>query len=415
MAGGQIKVLPLDRETAVAGPATGPGVRRATVTFVAATLVDAVGTGCFLAGSAIFFTRQVGLTPGQVGFGLSLSAGIGLLATIPVGRLADRLGAKRVLVVLLLLRAIGFLGYATVASFPAFVAVSALLGLAEKPTSPVQQALIAEVVTVEQRQRLLALTRAVRNMGFGGGALLTGLLLIPGFPLGLTAIVAVNAVSFLVSAVVMTGVRAAPGGTVATISRRTWRLRDARYLRLTAVNGVLTLHMSLLSTAVPLWILHSTNLPAQVIPALVLLNTVLAVVLQVPVAGLVRTDTHARRMLGMAGSALAVCCLLLGTLPRLGLVAAMAAVVSAMLALTVAELTQAAGGWDLSFRLAEGSRRGQYLSVFSLGVTMQTIVGPWLLTSVVITIGPPGWVALAGALAITGVLAHTVARRPRRG
>ena len=138
--------------------------------FAVASLVDAIGTGCFLAGSALFFTRDVGLSPSDVGLGLTLSGVIGFLTTVPWGRAADRWGAQRILVTLLVVRAAAFVLYAFATSFVAFLAIAVLLGLVEKSSGPIQQVLIGDVVGEERRQRALAVVRTTRNAGFALGA-----------------------------------------------------------------------------------------------------------------------------------------------------------------------------------------------------------------------------------------------------
>ena len=369
--------------------------RDATV-LLAAALVDSAGTGCFLAGSIIFFTRSVGLAGTEVGFGLSLAAALGFVATIPVGRVADRRGSKPVLIALLGVRAMGFALYAASSSFVTFLIAAAVVGLAEKPTSAVQQLLISDVVGEEHRQRVMARTRSMRNVGIGAGSMLAAVVLLPGVPLGARAIVLANACSFVIAALLVAGVTARGAHSTAA-SARVWRLRDREYLRLTAVNGLLSLHMTLLATALPLWILTASRLPEHVVPALVLANTVLAVLFQVPVATRVATALQAKRMLRTAGAALGACCMLLAPLGHVTDAWALVLCAAALVALTAAELTQAAGGWDLSFRLAPDARRGHYLSFFSLGVTAQTIVGPWFLASIVLPGAPIGWCVL-GAL-----------------
>jgi uncharacterized protein involved in propanediol utilization/MFS family permease len=384
--------------------------------FAVASVVDAIGTGCFLAGSALFFTGEVGLTAGQVGVGLTLSGVVGLVATPPWGRAADRWGARRTVVVLLLARALAFLLYTLVASFAAFLAVAAFLGFVEKASAPVQQTLLGEMVAADRRQRAMAIVRSTRNVGFALGALIAASLSsLPALG-GYDAVVAVNAATFTVAAVLVATIRA--GGARSSATRReparSQPLRDRRYLALTAVNGVLTLHMSLLSVGLPLWLVEHTSGPVTLVPALLVVNTVLAVVLQVPVAGRVRSSRDAARALALAGAGIAACCLALALAPRVDGVAVVAVALAAMLGLTAAELTQAAAGWDLSFRLAPESRRGHYLGVFSLGVTAQTIVGPLLLTGVVFACGGWGWAALAGAAVAVGLLASPALRSDPR-
>ena len=51
-----------------------------------ATLVNTMGNGLFLTGSVLFFTRVIGLSPAQVGLGLSAAGICGMVAGIPLGR-----------------------------------------------------------------------------------------------------------------------------------------------------------------------------------------------------------------------------------------------------------------------------------------------------------------------------------------
>ena len=58
-------------------------------------MLSAFGEGAFLTGSAVFFTAVVGLSAQQVGLGLSIAAAVQFACSVPLGRLADRIGAKR--------------------------------------------------------------------------------------------------------------------------------------------------------------------------------------------------------------------------------------------------------------------------------------------------------------------------------
>src|SRR3954468_10138644 len=67
-------------------------------------MVDAAGTGAFLAVSVVFITRSVHLSSASLGLGLALSAAIALGTAIPIGIMADRVGPRRVLVTVSLWR-----------------------------------------------------------------------------------------------------------------------------------------------------------------------------------------------------------------------------------------------------------------------------------------------------------------------
>src|SRR5262245_35274768 len=97
-------------------PPAGPLRRYAFV-----SLVDAVGTGLFLTGSTLFFTRVVGLSAGQVGLGLSLAGLAALVGAVPLGTLGDRFGHRRVWVILTVIEGALFALYPLIHSYPGFL------------------------------------------------------------------------------------------------------------------------------------------------------------------------------------------------------------------------------------------------------------------------------------------------------
>ncbi|MEU3146493.1 MULTISPECIES: MFS transporter [unclassified Streptomyces] len=385
--------------------------------FAVTSLINAIGTGLYLAGSAVFFVRSVGLTSAQVGLGLALSGAVGFLTTVPIGALADRLGAKPTLVALQLWRAGGFVALAFAQGMVSFTVISCCLAAAEAATQPMTQAVASATTEGTDRTRTMAIIRTVRNVGFSLGALLAAPLLAADHVWTYRGIVLGTAAAFVVSAAMLSRVRAA---TAATVQKKVNPLaalrdfRDWRYLLLTALNGVLNLHTTILSVGISLWTIQATDVPAGFLPVLILINTVMSIVLQVPVSRLVDREGGAERALRRGGFALTACCLALAltTAPSSVLVAG-AVLLAACVLLTFGEMWQAVGGWELSYDFAPEDRKGVYLSVFSLGNAGQRIVGPALIASVVIAAGPAGWIALAVLFAAAGLLVAPVTRMLR--
>ncbi|MGK5113680.1 MULTISPECIES: MFS transporter [unclassified Geodermatophilus] len=373
-------------------------------------LVDAVGTGAFLAVSVLFVTRSVHLSPAELGLGLTLSGAIALATTVPIGALADRIGPRRVLVGLSLWRCGGFVAYAFVQNLWQFLTVVCLLGLVDKASAPMSQALVGQAVAAADRIRVMATLRAVRNVGMSAGAMLGGLGMLVDTRPAFSAVLLANAASFAVLAALAAGL---PRLLVPAAGlRRRFSVtvfRDGAFLAFTAVNAVLTMHMTLLSIGLPLWIIGHSHAPPAVIAPLLVVNTVLAVALQVRASRGTDTVPTATRALRRAGIALATCCLLLVGVPRLGAGPAVVLLLVAMVALTAGELWQSAGGWGGSYLLARPGQDGVYLSVFWLGVAVQQIAAPVVLTRVQAA-GTAGWVALAAVLAGSGLLAPAVGR-----
>jgi Na+/melibiose symporter-like transporter len=67
---------------------------RAVRLLAASTLVNTVGKGLYLTGSALFFTRSVGLSPPAVGVGLTISGLLGMVAGVALGLVSDRARAR---------------------------------------------------------------------------------------------------------------------------------------------------------------------------------------------------------------------------------------------------------------------------------------------------------------------------------
>ena len=56
------------------------------------SILFAVGEGFFMTGSAVFFTKIVGLSSAQVGLGLTIAGVVTFFFAVPLGKLADRIG-----------------------------------------------------------------------------------------------------------------------------------------------------------------------------------------------------------------------------------------------------------------------------------------------------------------------------------
>ncbi|MET7614877.1 MFS transporter [Streptomyces seoulensis] len=382
--------------------------------FAVISLVNAIGTGLYLAASAVFFVRSVGLTPAEVGTGLAVSGVVGFLTTVPIGAAGDRFGARRTLIALQIWRAGGFALLCLVHGLLGFTLVSCALAAAEAATQPMTQAVASATVAGTDRTRTMAIIRTVRNAGFSVGALLAAPLLTADSVWPYRAIVLGTAAAFVLSALMLTRLRLDGADTV---QRKVGpleavrRFRDWRYGLLTVLNGFLNLHVTILSVGLPLWALQATEMPAGALPFLVLVNTLLSIVLQVPVARIAERPQGAARSLRLGGLAMTLCCAALAVSGAPDSAWAAAGVLGvACVLLTFGEMWQATGGWELSYECAPEDRKGVYLSMFSLGGTGQRIVGPALITSVVIAAGPLGWVGLAAAFALAALLVTPVTR-----
>ncbi|MFD0527718.1 MFS transporter [Kitasatospora arboriphila] len=111
-----------------------------------AQLTNALGDGAFLVTSALYFTRVVGLSAGQIGLGLTLGWAAGALAGVPLGHLADRRGPRGVAALLAVATSAAVGVFLLASSFPVFLAAAVLYGCAQSGLGAARQALLAGLV-----------------------------------------------------------------------------------------------------------------------------------------------------------------------------------------------------------------------------------------------------------------------------
>lgn len=378
-------------------------------TYYFLTSIDAIGTGLFFSGSVLFLLRGVGLSSGQVGTGMGLAALVAFLTTVPLGIAANRVGAQRMLILLQLWRGVAYGFYAFVPDYWWFVILACLVSMAERMDPPLTQAVLGTIAGEAGRGPVYIQVRRIRNAGFGVGALFAAVAALHGSVLGYRLLVLGNALSFFVAAVLLVRIRTSesvirPRGG---ISLRGRAVRDVRYLRLTAVNVLLTLYMTMVPMALPLWILQRTTAPRPVIQLLIVTSIVVVVVFQKRFAKGSDGVRGSRRSLRRAAWSLslgAATVALTGWIHGVGWVLIL--LIAAALLVTAAELWQTVGGWNLSYAMAPQAQRPEYLAVFSLSSSAQRVIGPPLFTIVIIPLGSWGWLLLAMTLAVLASLSE---------
>ena len=377
----------------------------------AAQLSNSVGDGAYLVCSVLYFTLIVGLSPAQIGVGLTLGWGVGALAGVPLGHLADRRGPRGVAVLLALATATAVGSFLVVRSFVPFLVAAILYGSAQSGLAAARQALIAALVAPEQRTRLRAFLQATANAGLAIGASLGGLALYLGTRQAFLMVFVLDAACFLTAAAVLTRLPAVAPSAAVKGERRLAVLRDRPYALVTALNTVMLLYMPLLSLVIPLWIVQRTNAPQWMVSALLVLNTLMVVLFQVRVARRVHDLTTAARQVGRSGVLMLGACIVFA-LSAYGGSAWTAALIllAGGLVQVIAEMMLGSGAWEISFDLAPPHKQGQYQGFFGTGTAVARMLGPVLLTTLVIGWGTAGWVVL-GILFVAAGVAMTPAVR----
>ncbi|MDX2548993.1 MFS transporter [Streptomyces sp. WI04-05B] len=380
------------------------------------TLVDRIGSGLWASVSVLYFTYVSGLSVAEVGVLVAAAGAIGIAGAPMGGRLADRFPLTRVLVAVQLMRALASFALLTTDHYVVLLACTAVGGFGDRASSVITK-LYATRVAGPDRVRYQAVNRTAANAGWALGGLAAAAALALGSTAAYRWLLIGDALSFVVIAILT--VRCAeppsPSRTVITSSDPTptdrpsnpWR--DRTYLAYVATETVLFLDDAVFKVGLPLWIAHTGSAPAGLAPLLMVLNNVMVVALQVPLARLGATTKAARALLlplsavfALSGITMALSAT--GTATSASLFLAVSAA-----AFTLAEMLHATVSWELSVALASDAAQGAYLGVHGLAQAVQRSIGPLAVTAA-ITAGPLGWTTFGVGIAVTCMIQHRVVR-----
>jgi MFS family permease len=168
-----------------------------------ALLIDALGTGIFGPFVLLYGHTVAGLPLADAGLALTIAGGAGLAFGPIAGGLVDRIGPAPVAITSNLVAAAGGVSLLFVHD-PVSYALAAFLGIAAaRGFWAAFASLVAENVTPERRDRLFGWLQAVRFTGLTAGAGLASLALQLGTRTGLRLLVAADAASYLLAALLV--------------------------------------------------------------------------------------------------------------------------------------------------------------------------------------------------------------------
>jgi MFS family permease len=384
-------------------PKSGPERRLA-----ASWLIKTIGSGLYLPSSALYFTRVVGLSAQDVGYGLAVAGLVSLAAAVPLGSLSDRFGALRVYPILLTLQCLAMAALSTVRSYVLFVLVITVFTALEQGSNAARGALVANVGEGAERIRLRARLRVVTNIGISIGAGLASLVLQINTPAAYSALLLITALTYPAAALPLRRLPPdppappIPSGTTPEPATTHSVFTDRRYIAMTALATVLTLQAQVLSFAVPLWITGHTKAPRLLVAIVVILNTALVILFQTRAARGTEDTQRAARLCRRSGLALLAACAVIAPSGRLTAPGATLLLLAFAVLLTLGELWFSAGTFSLSFNLAPDSAHGRYQGFFSLAKGISAAAAPVLLSALCLSSTGTGWLWLGLLFAAAG-------------
>ncbi|MET8412601.1 MFS transporter [Streptomyces sp. NPDC005195] len=369
------------------------------------TLINSAGNGLFLTTSSLYFVRCVGLTPSEVGLWLTVSGLIGMLAGVPVGRIADRRGPRETYVVSLVAEALATSALLLTRSLVSFVAVTTIAFLAASASSSSRGPLV-RAAGGERAAQLRSRLRTAMNLGVTLVGPVAAVAINVDSPLAYQSMIGCDALSFAVCALMTLRMPRVPGTKATGTASRRWRVfTDRPYLTLIGINAVIMQQFPVLTLVLPLWISLHTQVPRWVVGLVVPLNTVLVVLLQVRMSQGMESLLSAARVMVRAGLAFLASLALIGFLGHMSATPATVALIVAIVVYTLGEIWSTASVYELSFGLAPAEAQGEYLGLLSNGTAIGRLTSQALVTTLCLTVGTAGWIVLGLLLLGAGLLA----------
>lgn len=393
------------------------GLPREAWVLCGAVLVNRMGT-MVIPFLILYLTHDLGQSPSRAALAMAVY-GLGAVTTAPfAGRLADRIGPRRIVTTSLLSAGLLLLPYPWLRSYPAILGLTFVWSVAGEALRPATMAWISGVVKPSQRRAAFALNRLAVNLGMSIGPAVAGFIVERSFAAiffldALTSMIAGGIVLFATRDMApigapprdtpaASGAPAMPGAPApAATGRRA--LRDPAFLYfLLACLPVQIVFFQHAST-MPLYLVRDLGLTESMYGMMFTINTALIILLEVPLNGATAEWPHRRT--------LALGALLTGLgFGGVGLVHTAAGVGLMVVVWTFGEMILLPGSSAFAADIAPPERRGEYLGLYSMSFSGAFAVAPWLGARTMELLSPR---AVWGAAALCGVLSALLLSRVR--
>ena len=386
-----------------------PSTRNQRV-YLMAAFINVYGTGLILTVATLYGIKVVHLTPARTGLALTIALFVSLLASIPTGRLADRLGPRGVFQVALLLLGCTAASYAfLVHSFASLLIVTIVDGSALNSSNTAGVALVRRVggenATVFRAQVASVLSLAI-SLGVATCAIAIQVNTVTAY----RALFLGNAIASLAGAALLSLLpkyEPLPGAhEVSPIAA----MKDKAFVGYAALAGAMTIQALILAMLIPVWVVFHTNAPRWSVSAFLIINTIIIFLFQVRVGKNVKTIRQGGTAFRRAGVIFLVSCSAMGLATGLPGWAALLLLTGAVVLLTYGQLWQAAGQFALDFGMAPPNAQGQYQGVVTTGAFTGVALAPLVLVGLVLSGGRLGFVLLGAWFAVLGMAGPAVAR-----
>jgi MFS family permease len=378
--------------------------------YLLSVLINVYGTGLIFTTLPLFAIKVAHLTAARTGLAMTIAGLVSLLATMPIGRLADRHGPRDVYRVTLFVSGAAAAGYVFFAhNFVSFLIVTTLDGISLTSAITANVTLLRRVGGKDATTFRSQMT-ATLNLGMSLGIASAGVAIQLNTVTAYRALFLGNALSCLIAVVALGRLPRYEPLPGAREESPFTALKDRPFVAYTAISGAMYMQYLVLALLLPVWVVFHTNAPRWTVSAFVVINTVIVVLFQVRVGKTVQTIRQGGAAFRRAGVIFLVSCSAMGLAAGLPGWAALLLLAGAVVLHTCGELWQSSGMFALDFGLAPPHAQGQYQGLVSMGNFAGQALSPFILVGLVLSGGRLGFVLLGAWFALLGLAAPAVAR-----
>lgn len=356
-----------------------------------------------LAFLALYLTKEIGLSVTQIGL-IMTAYGIGnVMGSYICGRLCDYIDARTLLVGALVLCGLSIISVAFITAYPVYIAVLFFVGLFDSGFWPSHSILLMRYSEEKERAHIYALHRVATNLGAAMAGVAAGFL----WHVDVSLIFWVDGITCLLAAVLVTFLvrdehyKKASDDDLDSVSEDTILqspIQDKVFLHLCLVMFVNVLIFFQFRSTYPIYLNEQYAISPQSFGVLFMLNGLLTVLLQVPIARYLQfRDRIISVMLGSVLLASGFVVLPLGHSIYL-------AWLSCVL-ITLGELVLFPIVMQMVFRCAETGKQGEYMAIYNAIYSISHVVAPAIGTALYALVGGEGlWLicGFGGLLAVLG-------------
>ena len=378
--------------------------------YLLATLINVYGTGLIMTAMTLYAIKVVHLTAARSGLALTIAGLVGLLASMPMGRLADRRGPRDVFRLSLFVLGVAAASYVFLAhNFVTYLIVAIVDGSALSSSVTANVALLRRVGG-ENATTFRSQTQAAFNLSMSLGVATCGAAIQLNTVNAYRALFLGNALSCLLGFLLLSRLPKYEPLPGAHEESPLAALKDKAFVAYTALSGTMYMQYFVLALLLPVWVVFHTNAPRWSVSAFVIINTVMVVLYQVRVGKTVQTIRQGGAAFRRAGVIFLVSCSAMGLASGLPAWAALLLLAAAVVLHTYGELWQSSAMFALDFGLAPPHAQGQYQGLVGMGNFAGQALSPFLLIGLVLSGGRLGFVLLGAWFTLLGLAGPAVAR-----